>query len=80
MGRIWLKVDGWNVERTHAKDPAGVEYVVSSHYEELLEWAQEFAAQYACGCNHPACKNCQRDTGIQEAIDKIKQFHDRGAK
>ena len=37
---------------------------------ELLETLQDFATQYACGCGHPACNNCERDREAAEVIAK----------
>lgn len=37
---------------------------------ELLETLRDFAAQYACGCGHPACNNCERDKEAAEVIAK----------
>ena len=37
---------------------------------DLLEALREFAVQHKCGCGHPACNNCARDTLAQAAISR----------
>lgn len=39
---------------------------------ELLDALEDMAAQHLCGCNHPACKNCERDAVCRSVIAKAK--------
>lgn len=39
---------------------------------ELLNALEDMAAQHFCGCNHPACKNCERDVMCRSVIAKAK--------
>lgn len=43
--------------------------------ERLREELSDAACQYKCGCDHPSCNNCKRDTEYADALNKTPTQH-----
>lgn len=46
-------------------------HALRCHFE-LVEALSEMAARHKCGCNHSACKCCERDRENEFALSKAK--------
>ena len=42
-----------------------------AYAKDLLNQVIEDHAQYMCGCKHPACKNCERDSVRAALINQV---------
>ena len=43
----------------------------SKLFHDLLNQVIEDHSQYMCGCKHPACKNCERDSVRDALINQV---------